>query len=407
MTATAAGQPGHGPRRRRPRRDRGCQRPRRPRRDRRHRRRRPGADQAANAAARIAVLRDRLMTPMPTDRVWGWIGPLIVTAFAAFLRFNRLSAPNAIIFDETYYAKDAWSILQHGVEWNWATFFPNANTQIIAGHTNFVFHCSGTACAEYVVQPPLGKLLIAVGEWLYGLNSLGWRVVPGAVRDAGDPGHVPGRPADHPVDAARLPGRAAAVARRARVRAQPDRHPRHLPDVLRARLVRRPGGRPGRVPGPAGRGGGARAERRGRARRSGSGSGGWRPGCSSASPARASSTRFWYILAFAGLCIAWDIGARRTVGLRAYVRGALVSDGKWLPLTLGVIPLVTYVAHLDRLVRHRRPATTGTTPRPTGSTSRSSGRCTRCSSTTRRCSQFGVGAETPATRTSPSRGTGS
>src|SRR4029077_5830659 len=50
----------------------------------------------------------------------------------------------------------------------------------------------------------------------------------------------------------------------------------------------------------------------------------------------------WYILAFAGLCIAWDLGARRTVGLRGYVHGALVRDGKWLPLTLGLIPLVTY-----------------------------------------------------------------
>jgi dolichyl-phosphate-mannose-protein mannosyltransferase len=50
----------------------------------------------------------------------------------------------------------------------------------------------------------------------------------------------------------------------------------------------------------------------------------------------------WYILAFVGLCIAWDMGARRTVGLRGYVRGALVRDGKWLPLTLGVIPLVAY-----------------------------------------------------------------
>ena len=58
------------------------------------------------------------MTPMPDDRLWGWIGPLLVTAFAAFLRFNRLSVPDAIIFDETYYAKDAWSILKHGVEWN-------------------------------------------------------------------------------------------------------------------------------------------------------------------------------------------------------------------------------------------------------------------------------------------------
>jgi dolichyl-phosphate-mannose-protein mannosyltransferase len=50
----------------------------------------------------------------------------------------------------------------------------------------------------------------------------------------------------------------------------------------------------------------------------------------------------WYILAFVGLCIAWDIGARRTVGLRSYVRGGLVRDGKWLPVTLGVVPLVTY-----------------------------------------------------------------
>jgi dolichyl-phosphate-mannose--protein O-mannosyl transferase len=50
----------------------------------------------------------------------------------------------------------------------------------------------------------------------------------------------------------------------------------------------------------------------------------------------------WYIFAFAGLCIAWDLGARRTAGLRDYRRGALVRDGKWLPLTLGVIPLVTY-----------------------------------------------------------------
>jgi dolichyl-phosphate-mannose-protein mannosyltransferase len=52
----------------------------------------------------------------------------------------------------------------------------------------------------------------------------------------------------------------------------------------------------------------------------------------------------WYLFAFIGLAIAWDIGARRAAGLGAYLRGALVRDGKWLPVTLGVIPLVTYVA---------------------------------------------------------------
>ena len=36
--------------------------------------------------------------------------------------------------------------------------------------------CNGTsACGEYVVQPEMGKLLIAGSEWLFGLNSFGWR----------------------------------------------------------------------------------------------------------------------------------------------------------------------------------------------------------------------------------------
>ncbi|HEY1666352.1 MAG TPA: phospholipid carrier-dependent glycosyltransferase, partial [Trebonia sp.] len=135
------------------------------------------------AAERIAVLRARLMTPMPADRLWGWIGPLLVTLFAGFLRFNRLSVPKAIIFDETYYAKDAWSILKHGVEWNWVSVSSNpnyVNNQVVSGHfSNSLFQaCSGSSCGEYVVQPPLGKLLMAVGEWMYGLTSLGWRVAP-------------------------------------------------------------------------------------------------------------------------------------------------------------------------------------------------------------------------------------
>ena len=30
---------------------------------------------------------------MPDDRPWGWLGPLLVTAFGGFLRFNQLQAP--------------------------------------------------------------------------------------------------------------------------------------------------------------------------------------------------------------------------------------------------------------------------------------------------------------------------
>ena len=135
-----------------------------------------GADFAAAAdtdeASRLAVLRARLVTPMPDDWPWGWLGPLLVTAFGAFLRFDRLRVPRALIFDETYYAKDAWSILQHGVEWN---ALDNANTLMLQGHTSIFKACSGTGCGEYVVQPEVGKLLIAAGEWLFGLNPIGWR----------------------------------------------------------------------------------------------------------------------------------------------------------------------------------------------------------------------------------------
>src|SRR5450756_518088 len=85
-------------------------------------------------------------------------------------------------------------------------------------------------------------------------------------RDTGDPGHVPRSEAAHQVHAARLPRRTAALPRRPRVRAQQDRHPRHLPHVLRPRGLRLPGGRQGRIPPAARRGGRARTLRRGRPR---------------------------------------------------------------------------------------------------------------------------------------------
>jgi dolichyl-phosphate-mannose-protein mannosyltransferase len=130
---------------------------------------------ASDDAGRLSVLRARLVAPMPRDGIWGWVWPLLVTAFGGFLRFNRLAVPRALIFDETYYVKDAWSILHHGTEWVLA---PNANSLIQAGSTNIFAPCThamyvGDQCGEYVVQPELGKELIAVGEAIFGLNSFG------------------------------------------------------------------------------------------------------------------------------------------------------------------------------------------------------------------------------------------
>jgi dolichyl-phosphate-mannose-protein mannosyltransferase len=302
---------------------------------------RSGDRTIANAADRIAVLRARLMSPMPDDRMWGWIWPLLITAFAAFLRFNRLSVPNAIIFDETYYVKDAWTILQHGVEWGWGQF-PNANTQIVAGQSHFSFNCSGTACAEYVVQPPVGKLLIAVGEWLFGLTSYGWRTasaffgslailvmcrVARRLTRSTLLGCVAGLLLS-------LDGLEFVLSRTGILDIflmffvlasfgclVVDR------DVSRSRLAEAMVLEPSDEAGP----------RLGIRK--------WRvaAGVLLGLAGATKQDAVWYALAFAGLCIAWDMGARRTVGLRSPVRGALERDGKWLPLTLGVIPLVTYI----------------------------------------------------------------
>ena len=218
---------------------------------------------ATDEAGRLAVLRARLASPMPDDRPWGWLGPLLVTAFGAFLRFNRLRVPRALVFDETYYVKDAWSILNHGVELNLVS---NANTIIQAGHANIFAPCNGTpACGEYVVQPEMGKLLIAAGEWLFGLNSFGWRFASAVFGSLAISADVPDRPADDPVHPAGLHRRAADVAGRPGVRAVPDRDPGHLPDVLRAGRVRLRGHRPGHLPRRAGRAGRAPGGRPGRA----------------------------------------------------------------------------------------------------------------------------------------------
>src|SRR5215475_1719253 len=114
-----------------------------------------------------AALRARMVPPMPGSAFWGWVGPLLVTAFGAFLRFNRLSVPHAVIFDETYYVPDALGILRFGVEHNYVA---NRNPLIARGDGH-IFSPGG----EFVVHPPFGKILIAGGEWAFGLTPFGWR----------------------------------------------------------------------------------------------------------------------------------------------------------------------------------------------------------------------------------------
>ena len=124
----------------------------------------------AGAAAARPTLRDRLVPAMPGDGRWGWGGPLLVTAFAAVLRFWNLGQPRVFSFDETYYAKDALSLLRFHYEQSTVT---DANQVLLSGNTA-VF----TGKASFIVHPPVGKWLIALGEWVFGVTPFGWRFVP-------------------------------------------------------------------------------------------------------------------------------------------------------------------------------------------------------------------------------------
>ncbi|MFJ6678975.1 dolichyl-phosphate-mannose--protein mannosyltransferase [Microbacterium sp. NPDC091382] len=97
-----------------------------------------------------------------------WIAPLVVTILAGILRFWNLGHPHAIVFDETYYVKDAWS------QWNLgyaATWPDDADQRFAAGETG-IYETE----PSFAVHPPLGKYLIGAGMALFGpTSSFGWR----------------------------------------------------------------------------------------------------------------------------------------------------------------------------------------------------------------------------------------
>lgn len=117
---------------------------------------------------RVEAIRERLVIPMPSDRLWGWVWPLAVTVFAAILRLHDLALPKAVVFDETYYMKGGFSLLTYGFEMRTVE---GADKKILAGNLD-VF----TGKADFVVHPPFGKWVIATGEHFFGVNPFGWRI---------------------------------------------------------------------------------------------------------------------------------------------------------------------------------------------------------------------------------------
>jgi dolichyl-phosphate-mannose-protein mannosyltransferase len=103
---------------------------------------------------------------------WGWAGPVLIMIFGGFLRFYHLSQPKAVVFDETYYVPDANSILRHGVE---LQHLPTVNKLLVEGNPNIFKLVHGALQPEIVAHPPAGKLLMAAGQWMFGLTPFGWR----------------------------------------------------------------------------------------------------------------------------------------------------------------------------------------------------------------------------------------
>lgn len=78
------------------------------------------------------------------------IGVGAIALFALLLRLLNLGTPKGFIFDEVYYVDGARDYLKYGVE--------------VTG-----------ADPEFVVHPPVGKWLIALGIKIFGDNEFGWR----------------------------------------------------------------------------------------------------------------------------------------------------------------------------------------------------------------------------------------
>ncbi|MFI6325475.1 dolichyl-phosphate-mannose--protein mannosyltransferase [Nonomuraea sp. NPDC050556] len=129
-------------------------------------------------------IRERLVPPMQGSVLWGWIGPLSVALFGAILRFHRLGEPKAVVFDETFYIKDAYALIQYGAERKFLGDAKNpiADQRLIAGNLDIYVQCPNVPdCASYVAHPPLGKWMIGLGEWIFGMNPFGWRFMAAVV----------------------------------------------------------------------------------------------------------------------------------------------------------------------------------------------------------------------------------
>jgi len=95
--------------------------------------------------------------------------PAAIIGVAAAARLIGLDTPETLVFDETYYVKDAASLLAYGYEGRWPD---DPNPRFESGELT-----RPALEGAFVAHPPLGKWLITLGLAAFGTgNPVGWRL---------------------------------------------------------------------------------------------------------------------------------------------------------------------------------------------------------------------------------------
>src|SRR5665213_1322347 len=124
---------------------------------------------STDARTSLDRLWDNLTVIPGRERLLRWAGPVLVTLIAAITRLWNLGYPHTLVFDETFYVKDAYTLSQLGYEGSWPA---NPDPGFAAGDVN-----SYLKAGSFVVHPPLGKWLISLGFDVFGpQNPVGWRI---------------------------------------------------------------------------------------------------------------------------------------------------------------------------------------------------------------------------------------
>jgi dolichyl-phosphate-mannose-protein mannosyltransferase len=117
----------------------------------------------------VIALLNRILASDASRRRFNLLSPWLVLSLAAFLRLWNLGYPKKLVFDETYYVKDAWTLWNTGAEKAWPE---NPNAAFEAGNVNTYLNDP-----SFVVHPPLGKWIMGLGMWAFGpTNSFSWRI---------------------------------------------------------------------------------------------------------------------------------------------------------------------------------------------------------------------------------------